>query len=392
MAFQASKRRCRTIVLILAACAMNSCVESFEPKTEIFEDALIIEATITNEVKQQEILLNRAFRFEEFVPVPEENASVIIIDNLQNQYSFQEITPGKYLSVLDFGAEKGRSYQLLVTTSSGVEYASEPTFTPQTSEIHALKASRIDNEEEGMSIFVEYNASQTSTYYRYKYEETYQIIPPDWNSQMLAYEGPIIVVKARERDEQICYKTDVSKNIILNIPQESNENNIPRFPVRFVQRSNYIISHRYSILVKQLAISEESYNYLEKLSESNQDENVFSQTQPGFFRGNVYSKSNSDERVLGFFHVVSESSERLFFNYQDFFPDEPLPPYVDYCNPFVARLETPQGVPNIHELIAADAIRYHSTGPNFGEFFVVPRICGDCTVLGAITVPDFWEE
>jgi hypothetical protein len=392
MATRAPKKVYSFIILILIGFVVQSCVESFTPETEIFEDALVIEATITNETKQQEVLLNRAFRFEEFVPVPEKNANVTIIDDLNNEYPFQEIVPGRYVSVADFGAEQGRSYQLLVTTNEGKEYASEPIFTPQASSIYGLRASRIDNEGEGMSIFVEYDASQTSTYYRYQYEETYQIIPPDWNSQMLAYEGPIIVVKARERDEQTCYKTEVSNNIILNRPQESNENNILQFPVRFIKRDNYIISHRYSILVKQLAISEKSYSFLQKLSESNQEENLFSQTQPGFFRGNVYSRSNRDERVLGFFHVASISFERLFFNYQDFFPNEPLPPYAENCFPFVTRLETPRGVPNVHELIAADEIRYHSTSPNFGEFIVVPRICGDCTVLGDVTVPEFWEE
>lgn len=388
----ALKKTYKYVGLILMGLCIGGCVESFEPKTEVFEDALVIESTITSEVKQQEILLNRAFRFEEFVPVPEENADVVVIDDLQNTYLFQEAAPGRYVSISSFGAEQNRSYQLLVTTSEGREYASDLVFTPETSPIQGLKVERTDADGDGMSIFVEYGASHTSRHFRYKFEETYKIVAPEWNSQMLDYEGPVLVVKTRIRDEKECYKTEFSDKIILNVPQMSTQNNILDFAVRFIDRDNYIISHRYSLLVKQFAISEESYDYLEKLAESSDDTDIFSQAQPGFFRGNVYATDNRDEKVLGFFHVASVSEQRIFFNYQDYFPSEPLPPYVENCLPFVARTETPREIPTIHDLIAADAIRYHSLGPQDGAFFVVPRICGDCTVLGDTEVPDFWVE
>ena len=55
-----------------------SCIEEIEFETETFESALVIEATITNEMKVHEILLSRTFRFEEDGPMPESGASVTI--------------------------------------------------------------------------------------------------------------------------------------------------------------------------------------------------------------------------------------------------------------------------------------------------------------------------
>ena len=49
-----------TIILLLKAC-----IEPFEVETKSFESALVIEATIINELKHQEITLSRTFKFEE---------------------------------------------------------------------------------------------------------------------------------------------------------------------------------------------------------------------------------------------------------------------------------------------------------------------------------------
>ncbi|WP_190809179.1 DUF4249 domain-containing protein [Flagellimonas sp. S3867] len=382
------------MVLIPMVSLIFGCIESFEPQTEVFEDALVIEATITDELKRQEVLLTRAFRFEEFVPLPETNAVVIVVDDLQNEYVFEEEASGKYISTSSFGVEAGRSYQLLVTTSSGSQYASDIVIAPQPSPIQDLSVARVEDINEGMAIFVEYEPSQTSNYYRYHYEETYKIIPPEWNNQMLRFEGPALVVVTRDREERVCFNTNVSEDTVLNKPKQSNANNVPQFQVRFIDRDNYIISHRYSILVKQLAISEASFEYLKRLDESSGADDLFSPSQPGFFSGNVNSTSNSDENVLGFFHVASVSSKRLFFNYEDFFPSEPLPPYVDYCLPYIPPPleEATSENPSLGELVSSNSVRYHSTIPLTGEFAVVPRVCGDCTVLGDINVPEFWED
>ena len=380
------------VCLFLIGLVGNSCIESFEPESEVFEDTLVIEGTITDEIKQQQIILSRAFRLEEFVPVPEQNARVLITDDASNEYLFQEVAPGVYASDTSFGVQSGRNYQLKVTTNDGRQYASHPIMAPQNSPIYGLRANRATGDRDGMEILVEYDNSQTSVHYRYQFEETYKIIAPDWTGNTLRLVGPgEVVVWPLDREEHVCYNTQISNSIVLNRPKESNLNNVPEFPVRFIDRNDYIMSHRYSILVKQLAISEESFTYLKTLNELNGGEDLFSPSQPGFFSGNVFSESDGDEKVLGFFHVASVSSRRIFFNYSDFFPDEALPPYVNECVPFTAPLESVNREPTVLELLEDNIVRYHSTGLN-GQFFVVPRVCGDCTVLGDIAVPEFWEE
>ncbi|WP_422348406.1 DUF4249 domain-containing protein [Flagellimonas sp.] len=393
MTYKAQFGILRIAVLILLVASLYGCVESFVPETETFEDALVIEATLTNEVKQQEILLNRAFRLEDLVPTPEVSANVTVVDDLGNQYEFQEVFPGTYGSVTEFGTVPGRTYRLLVTTRDGRTYESDPVLGPEPTPINNLMVSRTANDgTEGVDISVEYDNSQLSKYLRYKFEETYKIVAPSWSGQTLRILGGELVVWPIEGDVgRTCYNTDSSNDIILNRPQESNSGEVQRFSVRFIDRNNFILSHRYSILVKQMVISQESYSYLETLEESTAEGDLFSPSQPGFFSGNVRSTSNANEKVLGFFHVASVTSQRIFFNYNDYFPDEDLPPYVDGCLPFVAPLETNDGTPDIFDLLADDMVRYHSTTPT-GDIAVVSTVCADCSVMWETTEPEFWEE
>ena len=55
------KNKHQIISLILFGFIINGCVEPFEFNQETFESALVIEATITNELKTHEITLSRTF-------------------------------------------------------------------------------------------------------------------------------------------------------------------------------------------------------------------------------------------------------------------------------------------------------------------------------------------
>ncbi|WP_411030555.1 DUF4249 domain-containing protein [Spongiimicrobium sp. 3-5] len=391
------------IILILAiGWACQNCTEPFEPKTETFESALVIEATITNELKAHEILLSRTFRFEEDGPITESGASVSITDDTQNTYLFEETAPGTYSATAPFAAEPNREYVLSVTTNDGRAYTSTPTRLTATTQIDNMYAERItnDNGVEGMAIFVDsFDPSGNSQYYRYKYEETYRIIAPRWGPSDLFLDTTVpcgVKIERRQTEERTCYTTDLSNSIIITSTNSFTEDRVTRFPVRFINRNNYIMSHRYTILVKQFVQSPEAFTFFETLRDFSGSESLFSETQPGFFAGNVTSVDNRDEKVLGYFDIASVVERRLFFNYADFFPGEDLPPYIDPCNDSAPPLVSRSGSCVLSVFVANNQIRYLTSnddaGLGEGPHKVVPRVCGDCTVLGAIEVPEFWVE
>ncbi len=286
---------------MLILLTIYGCVEPYEGGdfNGNFEDVLVINATVTNETKRQEVTLTRSFSFEDEVAPTEENAQVTIYDGTGIEFTFEEVEPGKYLSTQEFAAEINKDYSLKIITESGKTYISSTMQLPvESTSIDNLYAERITNDDgiEGMGVFVDsFDPSRGSNYYRYEYEETFKIIAPFWSpfDVVVTLEGiqtPGISVILREQEERVCYGTDVSKTINVSSTLGLTEDRLKRFSVRFINRDDYILSYRYSILVKQYVQNPESFSYYETLNGLSQSSgNVFSEDQPGFLAGNIFS-------------------------------------------------------------------------------------------------------
>ena len=393
------------ICFAIMAIITNSCVEPYTIEESTFDNALVIQATITNELKYHEIIISNTTPLEDTNFSPEQNASVKIIDDTQNTYIFQEITPGKYLSISEFKALPNINYTLVVTTNKGKSYTTQPVQLTTSTKIDDVYASKEIDElgNENISILVNsFDPTNKSKYYRYEYEETYKIIAPKWNAYDLVVTSntyPFRIEKVlKTREEQICYNTVNSNTIIQKETNGLAEDRVLKFPVRVLSKDNTIISHRYSILVKQYVQSPEAFTFYKTLSKISGSESVFSQNQPGFFNGNIYSVENQNENVLGFFEVSSVTTKRMYFNYRDFFPDDALPPYFTTCEPFAPSnaiwAEDPSDLINA---INSGTVKFYedNAAPDFsnpGPYFVVIPECGDCNKFGTNIKPDFWVE
>jgi len=390
------------IILVLIAVSLNSCVEPFEFETETFESALVVSGTITNEFKQHEISLTRTFMFEEDGPSSESNANVQVLVEGQGSINFDEAEDGVYRSTEAFSAQPDRNYELKITTLNGKSYSSNPVKLTQSTTIDNVTTERRTDSEgiDGVAILVDsFEPTSNSVFYRYEYEETYKVVAPRWTGEELYIinrDSCQVGVRFRSREERTCYATDLSINIILTTTGGLTEDRVTKFPVRFVKNNNYIISHRYSALVKQYVVSSESYAFFETLNELSGSASLFSQNQPGFLTGNVFSDNNAEERVIGFFDVSFVDEKRVFFNYEDFYPNQNIPPYIIECNLFSPELKTMGGTSPLMAQIDQNSLSYfdENLDPQKGEgpYLVVKRACGDCNELGSNQVPEFWIE
>lgn len=406
---------------------VTSCVEEIPLETENFESILIIEATITNEIKNQEILLSRSFKFDS-IPVKESNAAVKVNDDTANTYIFTEAEPGVYKSQTTFAAQPNRNYSLSILTSDGREYGSTNKQLTQSTSIDNLYVERDFNENgnEGVSVYLDsYDPTGNSKYYRHEYEETYKIIAPLYSPRELISNGvqfPIlendtfqydtieliidllVELKFRDQQEQVCYKTVKSNTFILENTEAYIEDKLEKYRVRFLNRDSYTIMHRYSILVRQYVQSREAYAFYETLNSFSESETVFSENQPGFLEGNVFSVENKNENVFGFFEVASVDEKRIYFNYSDLFVNESQPDFYIECDEFFTPVLIREDF--AHNWISSPLVDAINDGYQFYDendvevsspfsyapFRLVLEPCGDCTFLGNNNVPDFWED
>lgn len=424
---------------------MESCIEPFEFETREVDTILIVEATLTDELSRQKVLLGKAADLENVnIPafrnnvntsstpensevdtrIPETDALVSIVDDKGTTYSFAEEEACIYRSEMAFATEIGTSYQLRITTSNGVSYNSDFREAAGRSNLKEVYAERIINDtgEEGMAIYADgEDETNSRQYFGYTYEETYKIIAPNWTSREFEiireelefdqFNNPLypdVQLVFREQEEQVCFKTLNSTAIKLTNTDLLDRSISERKLIRFINRNNPILSHRYSILVTQYVISDETHSYYRTLNNFASNASLFSEVQPGFLEGNIRG-DNPEDLAIGYFDVSSVSQKRLFFDYVDFFEGEDLPPYFFNVN-CSRRLSPPLGDPErdgppspfgacpepLIDRIKRETIEFTfvNGAPLIceGPYLVTPRICGDCTALGTNVKPDFWID
>lgn len=375
-----------------------SCTEPYALQSNTYESALVVEAVLTNEAKQHEVKLTKTYRLEENENEVETGAVVKIYGDDGSVQDFEEID-GIYKSTNIFQAIAGVKYKLTIETSNGNNYVSNLETLTTVTPIEEITASAVTNNGvRGVEIAANsYDPLNTSKYYRYTYEETYKVIVPRWSPNKLTFtsDNEIIISLRDDPQTRTCYTTNKSNNIILASTIEMTEDRVTNFPVKFIPQNNYSIANRYSILVKQYVESFNSYNFYRILKSFSNSENVLSQIQPGFIYGNIQCTNNPNEKVIGIFNVASVSSKRIFFNYEEIFPGELFPDYLDTCDikEFDSSCFGPSCAANgFYSLksnyMSGKLVYYASEGVTFK---MVKPVCGDCTTFSSNVIPAFWE-
>ncbi len=389
--------------LLITLFTFYNCVEVFEIEGITYENFLVVEATITNEFKQHEIKLSRTFEIDSLGPRTESNAIVYITDEDQNKYIFTETSTGIYTSDINFSAEENKNYTLKITTNTGENYTSTTQQLTAITTIDAVNYSVGNNllDEPVITIGVDsYNLENNANYYRYEYEETYKIIAPYFslfNIDIVSDTAPFSVnVLPKSDTTNECFNTLYSNKIIQTETASFSEDKIVNFTIREIPTTDFIISSRYSILVKQYVQNIAAYNYYNTLNSFSTSDSFFSQIQTGFLEGNINSETDINHKVIGFFEVSSMVKKRLFFNREDVV--NVTPEFIDECQ-IISPTLTGAFNPNFSPLINAlknDYLFYNFNGSPTetlpGPYLLVKTICGDCSVSGTNVKPDFWID
>lgn len=422
------------IITCIILCGLTSCIDELEAEniTDVLAGSLVVDARISDRNMEHTIFLSRTFSLEDSEPLPERGAQVSILDETGNRIDFLEKTPGTYGTNGAAILEHGKAYRLEILTVDGVRYNSEEANLPSKVEVSGLRAEKRINgfDTDGIAILVDTDdGPTTSNHYRYEYEETYKIVAPyqnpfDWDEidyDINDGDGWEVTVAPRDEQVNICFGTNKSNDIILASTAGLDSSSLDDFQVRFSASDNYAISHRYSVLVKQYHHDINANSFFKLLKDFSSIESVFSNVQTGSLEGNISSENSDVAKVFGYFELSSYSEKRLFFNYEDFYPNEPLPPYLMFCFTGAPPLypegfhitPTPegdgfiidgtQGSPLIDGILAGlygyladnedyeDYILREGAG-GAAPFLVKPLGCVDCREFGSIAIPEFWTE
>lgn len=395
------------IILISALFLGVGCTEEYDIKSEGFESVLVVESTITDEMKQQIVKLSRTSTLDTNAILFENNATVNVLGSNGEEFTFsQNSDTGYYVSDQEFSAQPNISYTLKINTQEGKHYTSSEVVLPPSINMDEVYAERIVttvDDKDGIEVLVNTeDPTGNAKYFRYEYEETYKIIAPypsPYTAEIINFDDEFytfeVVLSPRE-PEIICYSTEYSTGINQTTTSELTENRVVRFPVKYLSKLDAKIQARYSILVKQYVQSVEAYTFYKVLKELGSVASLLSQNQPGYVAGNMVSEANPDEKVLGFFEASSMTSKRIYFNYEDFGLEKP--PYFIECEMFILDYNDNTELdndPNERQTLFTYISYFDYQVVSFYQgtlYKIVQPECSVCTYFSSNIKPDFWED
>lgn len=418
------------VTLLFPLSLVISCVEEFTAETLNFQDILVVEAKLTDKVETQQIVLSRTSPLLADSSQNEVDANVRLVDDTGDRIVFLESSPGIYTSATILELLHGREYRLEIETSDNLTYISSWESLPKKNDLDTMefKKARNDSGEEGVSVAVQIKSQdQNPSYFRYEYEEVYQIIAPEYNGltwDEVDYDyfgdgdGWEVTIKLEREESRVCYANSESNDIILASTELFDNDALGNFEFRFLSKDNYFIANRYSILVKQYSLDADTYTFYNTIDEFSDFDNVFHTIQPGAVESNIKS-INGNTIAIGYFDLSSYSEKRLFLSFSDFFPDSPLPPYPINCKRiFKPHLYTDgfhatlingyievdgASISPLIDGILSGQIGFYAQNPDYNPtseelyperapYLVKPLGCSDCRALGTNVRPAFWVD
>ncbi len=385
---------------------LAGCFREINLEDVAFEDLLVVDARITDEVFNQEIYLSRTVPVSVDSIRPEEGASVQVVVNDMERIDFNEISPGTYRATRPFGAEFNSVYRLEITTNQGRSYVSSrelmidtPAIDRVFGEFERFQVSLFEGDGTFNFLYdagLEANGQQL---YLIEWSETYLVKVP-FPSNFIWRGGNVIDQRGSGEEVEICFLTRDSPNVTTHqslVPSGA----IKSFPLRtFESVTMNPMAIRYSLEVRQFALGNEAYTYWEQIDRLGENENLLIQEQPGTINGNIQNEDNEDEIVLGRFDVFDQEGLRVFFSPQDFEEAgyQVRTDNIVECDTIGALRSEQEFVGEILTQNPHLDVWFIDNGIDFESqeaipiLVYLPKSCSNCTFYGTTERPTFWTD
>jgi len=364
--------------LILAA----ACRQSYSPPAVANPPAyLVVEGVIENNgVDFTTFTLSRTVKLDTNLFQPETGATVMIEGTDNSARVLQDAGKGSYTAFLS-GLDNSVSYRLHIHTASAKEYASDYIPVVTTPPIDSVGFKRVDNpaiSDSGLQIYVNTHDPQNNTrYYRWEYLETWEF-HSKYNAS-IKYDGNGGWNDYFPNDTYICWHYAVNNNILLGTSSQLAKDVIFQAPMVLIPLNSQQISVRYSIQVKQRALTKEAFNWWQIMQKNSEQIGSIFGVQPSVNRGNIRCLSDTAEQVIGYVSAGNTRAQRIFIT-----PDQVQPWYYSPPCP--------------DHVTSRDSLRFYVTIgdlPWYWDLFrsqlhVANAYCVDCSLSGTNARPSFW--
>jgi len=385
------------------------CKKAYNPKpVTSAANYLVVEGSINTGTDSTVIRLSRAVPISlKAGSVPELGAIVTIIGEGGASYPCIEAGKGFYKAPgLDVTSG---NFGLKINTSNGNVYQSDlvpvKNSPPIDSVYYKIKNNSVDLygkiQSAGIEIYADaHDPANNTRYYRWDYLATYEFHSA-FNSMLYLQTVPEDSVVQRPLSDQVyvCWRNDTSSTILLNSSAKLAKDVISQNPIAFISSTAEELENRYSILVKQYALTAEAYSYYTQLKKNTEQLGGVFDPQPSQLTGNIHCITNPAETVLGYITAGASAQARIYIDNRKLPAWQAATPYSDCIldtDLYVRKLRSGAVINEVRDEIyagynipivpykpdprAAHPLGYTGSSP----------ACVDCSLRGTNKRPDFW--
>lgn len=382
--------------LLCIALLAVSCKKTFTPTLNQSGNNryLVVEGEITG-TDSTFITLSRTKKIDTSkTRLPEINAILTIENDANGIIPLTEVRPGTYAAP-PFILDAAHNYRLRIKTADGKEYLSDYVTVKNSPPIDSVG---FVPQPSAMQVYVNsHDASNSTRYYRWDYSETWQ-----FHSQ---YNSSWSKSGARKPENQIyyCFANDSSSTVIVGSTIKLLNDVMYHVPITTVEQASEKIEMKYSILVKQYALTSDAYAFWINLQSNTQKLGSVFDVMPSESPTNYHCLTNPGELVVGYLSVGNVAYKRVFIS-KDQLPASYQTVYPTVCELDTAFIINPPKTQQ--EISQTDAFNQHNAlyevvqglylppADPFGRPTAVSYstlLCVDCTIRGKTAPPPFWR-
>ena len=373
------------------------CKKAFFPSeiSSISTKYLVIEGVINGNSDSTIIKISRTQRIDTVPVVNKETHAIVTVENDGNSsFNLIETQPGIYKSPPNI-LDNSKKYRLHIKTNDNKEYVSDFVAVKDSPPIDSVG---FNAKPEGVQIYANsHDVSNKTQFYRWDYAETWQF--------HAYYISTYSDTGARKVNEQVynCFGNDTTNVITIANTTKLTSDNIYQAPMVYIPSNSEKIETKYSILVRQYALTSDAYAFWLNLQNNTEKLGSIFDVLPSENLTNYHCISNPNELVVGYLSVGNTATKRIYIT-----PDKLLNSYK-VLYPCVCHLDTAFDEAHRHKPLDQgwDVLE---GGPNspysiimalflppanpFGAptaFTYSTKLCGDCTIRGTTKKPLFWK-
>lgn len=354
---------------------VSSCIDPYRPPEITSPDSYLVVSGFFNSAPgtTTTIQLSRTQNLSDNkAPTAEAKALVTIESQSKAVYTLRESTAGSY-TLTGVTPQVGETYRLHIKTAKGTDYYSDYVPVVTTPPIDSVSW-RVEND--GVQISANTHDPKNNThYYRWEYDATWEY----YSSYTSTHEIKNNQIVPRQEDVYTCWGSESSTNIMTFSTVRLNQDVVSRFPLTFIPGTSLKIGVRYSMLVRQFALTQEAFTYYDQLGKITQNIGSIFDPQPTQLVGNIHSLTNSSDLVMGFFRVGTIESKRIFISKSQ------LPSW--YTNNGLGSCDT--------DTLSTADVRMNQPGIvspyTSASYITTSQPCVDCRLRGGVIQrPSFW--